>query len=812
MTLPTQARIVIVGGGIAGCSTAYHLARHGEADVLLLEQGRLTCGTTWHAAGLIGQMRPNRTMTAMSRYGIELYRTLEAETGLATGWRECGSVNVARTPERLKTLRKQLALARSFGVEVEEVSPREAGEHFPLMRTDDLVGALWIPGDGKANPADLTMSLAKGARNRGVRIVEGAEVTQVSTRDGAVAGVRVRIDGAEHAVACEVLVNCAGQWARQFGRLAGVNVPLWSAEHFYIVTDRIDGAHPMLPVMRDPDGRIYYKEEVGGLVMGGFEEKAKPWPVDPVPATFQFQLLDEDWEQFEPLMTAALHRTPCLESARIKMLLNGPESFTPDGNFVLGAAPELRNFFVAAGFNSAGIANAGGAGRLIAEWITGGAAPSDLWDVDIRRFGPFTANRRALAERTGETLGLHYAMRWPRQELETARPLRTSPLYDLLGARGAVFGSKNGWERANYFRPAGATPARPTLGKPDWLPWVVAEQRATRAAVAVYDQSSFSKLLVQGRDALALLQRLCANEIDVAVDRMVYTALLNERGGFESDLTVIRLATDRFLLVTGSAQTMRDLDWIGRHVAPNEHVAIADVGALWSVLSVMGPNARALLARVSPDDVGPAGLRFSHTREIDLGHARVRAARMSYVGGPGFELYVPVEMTRHVYLALQGAGEGLGLDGGGLSDAGYYALDALRIEAGRRAWGAELGPDETPFEAGLGHAVRLDKAVDFIGKPALLRSRDEPQRKKLVSVVFGSADAYGWGGEALLLDGRPIGELASVGWSPRAGACVGLAYLRGDAARRLHAGTPLEVDLWGERIHATAWDTWPPKA
>ena len=531
-----------------------------------------------------------------------------------------------------------------------------------------------------------------------------------------------------------------------------------------------------------------------------------------MPATFQFQLLDEDWEQFEPLMTAALHRTPCLESARIKMLLNGPESFTPDGNFILGEAPELRNFFVAAGFNSAGIANAGGAGRLIAEWIGGGAAPSDLWDVDIRRFGPFMANRRALAERTGETLGLHYAMRWPRQELETARPLRTSPLYDLLGARGAVFGSKNGWERANCFRPAGAAPAQPTLGKPDWLPWVVAEQRATREAVAVYDQTSFSKLLVQGRDALALLQRLCANEIDVAVDRMVYTALLNERGGFESDLTVIRLAADRFLLVTGSAQTTRDLDWIGRHVAPHEHVTVTDVGALWSVLSVMGPNARALLARVSPDELGPASLRFSHTREIDLGHARVRAARMSYVGGPGFELYVPVEMTRHVYLALHGAGEGLGLDGGGLADAGYYALDALRIEAGRRAWGAELGPDETPLEAGLGHAVKLDKPADFIGRAALLRARAEPLRKKLVSVVFASADAYGWGGEALLLEGRPVGELASVGWSPKAGACVGLAYLRGDAARRPHAGTPLEVDLWGERIPAAAWDAWPPKA
>ncbi len=487
MAFPTQARIVIVGGGIAGCSTAYHLSLLGERDVLLLEQGKLTCGTTWHAAGLVGQMRPNRTMTRMSTYGIALYAKLEAETGLATGWKQCGSVNVAATRERMQVYAKQAALARSFGIEVEVIDARRAGELYPLLRTDDLEGGLWIPGDGKANPTDLTMSLAKGARLRGVKIVEDAEVTAVLTERGRVTGVRTAHNGQVCDIACDILVNCAGQWARQFGCLAGVNVPLYSAEHFYIVTDRIDGVHPMLPVMRDPDGRVYYKEEVGGLVMGGFEPQAKPWAMEPIPSTFQFQLLGEDWDQFEPLMTAAIHRTPCLETARVKMLLNGPESFTPDGNFILGEAPELRNFFVAAGFNSAGIANAGGAGRLIAEWIVGGEAPGDLWDVDIRRFGAFSANRRLLSERTGETLGLHYAMRWPRQELETARPLRTSPLYDLLADKGAVMGSKNGWERANYFRPAGAAPAEPGLGRPAWLDWVIDEQRATREAVALYD-------------------------------------------------------------------------------------------------------------------------------------------------------------------------------------------------------------------------------------------------------------------------------------------------------------------------------------
>jgi glycine cleavage system aminomethyltransferase T/glycine/D-amino acid oxidase-like deaminating enzyme len=800
MTLPTQAQIMIVGGGIAGCSTAYHLAKAGRTDVLLLEQGKLTSGTTWHAAGLVGQMRPNRTMTQMSKYGIELYASLEAETGLATGWKQCGSVNVARTPERMQVLKKQTAMARSFGVECHLITPQEAGEKYPVMRTDDLQGAIWLPGDGKANPADLCMSLAKGARNRGVKMVEGVEVTGVITEDGRAVGVRTT----QGEVRCEVLVNCAGQWARQFGRLAGVNVPLYSAEHFYIVTGKIPGVHPMLPVMRDPDGFIYYKEEVGGLVMGGFEPQAKPWKMDPIPSTFQFELLGEDWDQFEILMENALHRTPCLETAEIKMLLNGPESFTPDGNFILGEAPELRNYFVCAGFNSAGIANSGGAGRLMAEWIVGGEPSSDLWDVDIRRFGAFTGNRKALSERTGETLGLHYAMRWPRQELETARPLRTSPLYDLLAAKGAEFGSKNGWERASYFRPEGAARPPYTLDTPGWLPWMQAEQRATREAVALYDQTSFSKLLLQGRDALAVLQRLCANEMDVPIDKMVYTAMLNARGGFESDLTVIRQATDRFLIVTGSAQTVRDFDWISRHIEPHEHAMLTDVSAMFSVLSVMGPKARELLARVSPDDLSPEALKFSWTKEIDIGFARVRAARMSYVGGPGWELYTPIEMARHVYLALMEAGRDLGL-----RDAGYYALDALRIEQGRRAWGAELGPDESPWEAGLAFSVKLDKPADFIGSQALLTSRGQPLRKKLVTLVFDDPQVYAWGGEAILLNGESVGEISSVGWSPLANACVALGYVRGAGANQPHAGTAAHIELWGAPMAVRLHDVWP---
>ncbi|MFZ4742697.1 MAG: GcvT family protein [Limnohabitans sp.] len=790
-TLPSRAKVVIVGGGIAGCSVAYHLAQLGQTEVLLLEQGKLTCGTTWHAAGLVGQMRPNRNMTRMSKYGIDLYSSLEAKTGLATGWKQCGSVNVARTPERMQVLRKQIALARSFGVEVHEISPQEVGERAPTLRTDDLAGGIWIPGDGKANPADLCMSLAKGARQGGVHIVEDIQVTGVQLDKGRVKGICTEQGDVE----CEILVNCAGQWARQFGRLAGVNVPLYSAEHFYIVTDKIEGIHPMWPVVRDPDGFIYYKEEVGGLVMGGFEPVAKPWRVDPIAASFQFELLGEDWDQFEVLMQNAIHRTPCLETAKIKMLLNGPESFTPDGNFILGEAPEVKNYFVCAGFNSAGIANSGGAGRLMAEWIVGGQASVDLWDVDVRRFAPFTGNRKALAERTAETLGLHYAMRWPRQELQTVRPLRCSPLYDLLAAKGAEFGSKNGWERANYFRPLGAAPAQDTLGTPDWLPWVQAEQAATRDAVALYDQSSFSKIWVQGPDALALLQYLCANEMDVPIGKMVYTALLNERGGFESDLTVIRLSEDKFLVVTGSGQTTRDLDWLQRHVRPEMSVVINDVSAQYCVLSLMGPKAAQLLSRVCPDDLSPQALPFAFTREIDVGHACVRAARMSYVGGPGYELYIPVEMTRHVYLSLHQAGADLSL-----RDAGYYALDALRIERGRRAWGAEMGPDETPYEAGLWAGVCIDKAAAFKGQDALRVRANQALEKKLVKITASHAHHYLWGGEPLMVNGEFIGEVTSAGWGFEAQAVVALGYVRGPWAQRPFNAMPAQAELWGQGV------------
>ena len=797
-TIPSTARVVVVGGGIAGASTAYHLTKLGVRDVLLLEQGRLTCGTTWHAAGLVGQTRATGNATRMSRYGISLYASLEAETGLATGWKRCGSLNVAATPERLTLMKRQMVRARSFGVDFEFVSPSEAGARAPILRTDDLVGAVWIPGDGKANPTDLTQSLARGARSGGARIVEGLQATGVSTHNGRVTGLAWRRGADTGTIACETVVNCAGQWARELGVACGVSVPLASAEHFYIVTKAIAGVTADLPVIRDPDGFIYFKEEVGGLVMGGFEPVAKPWRVDRIPERFEFQLLPEDWDQFEPLMHNAIHRAPCLETAEVKLLLNGPESFTLDGNFLLGEAPELRGFFVCAGFNSAGIANSGGAGRLIADWIVAGEPPFDVWDVDIRRFSPLHANRRHLADRTVESLGLHYAMRWPREELVTVRPLRRSPLYDRLAARGAVFGAKQNFERANYFLPPGAALPPPTLGTPGWLPWVLDEQRACREDAVVFDQSSFAKFVLKGRDAVTVLERLCANRIDVPPGRIVYTAMLNERGGFESDVTIARLAADTFFVLTGSGQGTRDASWIERHIGASEHAVLVDVTSGYSIVSVMGPRAEALLAALSADDVSRAGLPYGRTRDIDVGYARVRAARMSYVGGPGYELCVPVDQCVTLYEALRSEGAHAAL-----RDAGYYALDALRIEAGRRAWGAELSPDDTPLEAGLAGAVAFDKP--FVGRDALLAQRAAGVRKRLVQIALDDPAAFPWGGEPVLMDDRPIGEITSAGYSRKAGRALALVYARGEAPLTDDAllAARYVVDIAGETFTAT---------
>ena len=768
--LQDRARVVVIGGGVIGASTAYHLARLGWTDVLLLEQGRLSSGTTWHAAGLLGQLRATESGTRLVQYSKQLYGDLEAETGLATGLKRCGGVTVARTPDRMVQLRRTAATADAYDLECELLTPARALERYPILETGDLLGALWLPGDATVNPVDVTASLARGARQRGVRIEEGTRVTGVATRDGRVTGV-VTDRGA---VEAEVVVNCAGQWAKAVGLLCGVDVPLHSAEHFYVVTEAIPGVHRDLPILRDPDGYTYMKEEVGGLVVGGFEPTAKPWVApDALPYPFEFQLLEEDWDHFEVLMESALHRIPALKQTGLKKLFNGPESFTPDNQFVLGEAPGLRGFFVGAGFNSVGIASGGGAGRALAEWIVEGEPTSDLVAVDIRRFASFNANNRWLRDRVGEVLGLHYAVPWPNRELATARPFRRSPLHHLLAAKGAVFGSKMGWERPNVFAPPGVAPELDyTWGRPEWLAWSCAEQEATRRRVAVFDETSFGKLLVVGRDAETVLQRLCTADVAVEPDRTVYTGMLNERAGYEADVTITRLAADRYLLVTSAASPVRDAVWIQRHIRSGEHVSVVDVSSAYAVLGVMGPASRELLGRLGSADLSNDAFGFSASREIALGYATVRATRITYVGELGWELYVPTEFAVGVYEDLVAAGADLGL-----ADAGYSAINSLRLDKGYRAFGSDLTPDHTPLEAGLRFTCKLSTPIDFVGRPALESAVAAGPRRRLVSLRVGDPDAMVWGGELVLHDGEPAGQVTSAGWSATYGTGVGLAYV-----------------------------------
>ena len=768
--IPSRAEIVVIGGGVIGASVAYHLAHLGRTDVLLLEQGSLSCGTTWHAAGLVGQLRASEAGTRLVQYSTDLYSRLEAETGLGTGYRVCGGLTVARTAERMVALRRTAASAAAYDLDCELLTPEQARERYPLIRVDDLVGAIWLPGDGKANPTDLTQALAKGARQLGVRIAERVRVTGVLTRDGRAAGVRT-----DHGdVEADVVVNCAGQWARAVGAMAGVNVPLHSAEHFYVVTEPVEGVHRDLPVLRDPDGYTYVKEEVGGLLVGGFEPAAKPWvSPDSIPYPFEFALLDEDWEHFEVLMESAVHRLPVLAETGIRKFYNGPESFTPDNQFVIGEAPELPGFFVGAGFNSVGIASAGGAGRALAEWVVEGRPTLDLIGADIRRFSPLAGNDAWLRERVVEVLGLHYAVPWPNREPETGRPQRLSPLHDRIVAQGAVLGTRNHWERANVFAPQGDSPAIDySWERPTWVDWCVAEQRATREAVAVFDQTSFSKYVVVGADAESALQWICTADVAVPVGRTVYTGMLNEGGTYESDVTVTRTGEREFLVVSSAATTVRDLDWMRRHVPVGVDASVVDVTSAYAVLGVMGPRSADLLSTVSDDPFDDGSFPFGTSREVRLGSVLVRATRITYVGELGWELYVPTELAAGVYDELFRAGADLGIRA-----AGYYAIEAMRLEKGYRAFGRELTTETGPVAAGLTFACKLATDVDFLGRTAVEAARAVTPPRRVVSFVVGDPTAYPWGGELVLRDGRPVGQVTSAAWGATVGAGVGLALV-----------------------------------
>lgn len=772
MTLPDRAQIVVIGGGIIGCSTAYHLARDHKADVILLEQGQLTSGSTWHAAGLVGQLRSSASITKVLKYSVDLYKRLDQETGLETGWKMSGCLRLATNQDRWTEYRRLATTAQSFGMDMHLLSPQEARAMFPLMQVDDLVGASWLPTDGQASPSDITQSLAKGARMHGAKIFEHVRVTGFDMKDGRI--LAVKTDKGD--IACEKVVNCAGQWARQVGAMAGINVPLQPVKHQYVITEKIDGLSSDAPTIRDPDRRTYFKEEVGGLCFGGYEPNPQGWTTGDVPNEFEFQLFDDDYDHFEQHMMQAIERVPALGNVGVKQMINGPESFTPDGNFILGPAPECVNMFVGAGFNAFGIASGGGAGWVLAQWVIDGEAPLDLWVVDIRRFAEMHKDRQWVNDRTLEAYGKHYEIGFPHVEYESGRPRIVSPLYDRLKAHRAVFGSKLGWERPNWFAPEGTEPRDiPTMGRQNWFDAVGDEHRHVREKVGIFDQSSFAKYEVSGPDALAALSHICANDVTKPVGRLTYTQLLNTRGGIEADLTVARLADDRFYIVTGTGFRTHDLAWIREHVPEGADVRIEDITENYGTLSLMGPHARDVLAKVTSADVSNDAFPFGHVREIDIAGHTVRALRVTYVGELGWELHMPIGATGEIFDALMQAGKPWEI-----RPVGYRALESLRLEKGYRAWGSDITPNDTPYEAGLGWAVRRNSNTGFVGQKALSDIAGQPLTKRFAGFVIDDPDAVLVGRETILRNGQPVGYLTSGGYGYTIGKSVGYGYVRNE--------------------------------
>jgi 4-methylaminobutanoate oxidase (formaldehyde-forming) len=793
--LPNSARAVIIGGGIVGCSTAYHLAKLGWSDTVLLERRKLTSGTTFHAAGLVGQLRSNANITQLLGYSVDLYNSIEAETGLGTGWKMNGGLRLACNRERWAEVRRQATTARSFGLQMDLLTPQEARDLWPLMNVDDVVGAAFLPTDGQANPSDITQALARGARMAGAAIFEDTEVIDIEIDNGRIRAVitdRGRIE-------CERVICCAGQWTRAFAARFGVNVPLVSMQHQYMLTEPLPGMPPNLPTLRDPDRLTYYKEEVGGLVMGGYEPNPKPWAVDGIPGDFHFSLLDSDFDHFEPIMELALGRVPALATAGIKTLTNGPESFTPDGNFILGEAPELKNFFVGAGFNAFGIASGGGAGMALAEWVHKGEPPFDLWPADIRRFGTPHFDTDWIRTRTTEAYGKHYTMAWPHEEHSSGRPCRTSPLYARLAEQGACFGEKLGWERPNWFADpaAGETPQdHYSYGRQNWFAAVGREHRAARQAAVLIDQTSFAKFALKGPDAAAALNWIAANNVDRPVGSVIYTQMLNDRGGIECDLTAARVAPDEYYIVTGTGFATHDFDWIARNIPRGMNCQLFDVTSGRAVLSLMGPNARRVLQAVTRADLSNAAFPFATMQTIAIAGCPVRALRLTYVGELGWELHLPVEFATTVYGALMRAGQEHGL-----INAGYRAIESLRLEKGYRAWGADIGPDHTPVEAGLGWAVKLASDIPFRGREAIAAQRRDGV-KKLLAGFTADPEVVLLGRETIYRNGERVGWLSSGGYGHTVGKSIGLGYVRnpGGVTRAFVEAGEYELEVATTRI------------
>jgi len=796
MTVPKTARAVIIGGGISGCSVAYHLAKAGWSDIVLLERKQLTCGTTWHAAGLIGQLRGSANMTRLAKYSADLYVKLAAETGVETGMRQVGSISVALTHERHEELLRQATVARIFDVEVHEISPAEVKAMYPHLNVADVVGAVALPLDGQCDPGNIALALAKGARMRGAKIIEGVKVTGVTEAGRRVTGVDYEVGGARGHIAADVVINCGGMWGRDLAAQSGVTLPLHACEHFYLVTEPIDGIGH-LPVLRVPDECAYYKSDAGKMMLGAFEPKAKPWGMAGISEDFCFDTLPEDFDHFQPILEAAMNRIPLFKTAGIHTFFNGPESFTPDDRYYLGEAPELGGYWIAAGYNSVGIVSSGGAGMALAHWITTGEAPFDLWEVDLRRAQPFQRNRRYLRERVSETLGLLYADHFPYRQPETSRGVRRSPLHEALKARGAVFGEMAGWERANWFaRPGQEREYRYSWKRQNWFDNNRAEHMAVRGGVGLFDMTSFGKIRVEGRDACAFLNRVCGNEVDVPVGRIVYTQMLNPRGGIESDLTVTRLSETAYLMVVPGATLQRDLAWLRRHVG-EAFAVITDVTAAEAVLCVMGPKSRDLLAAVSPNDFSNAAHPFGTAREIEIGMGLARAHRVTYVGELGWELYVSTDQACHVFEALIEADPGVTL-------CGLHTLDSCRIEKAYRHWGHDITDEDHVLEAGLGFAVKTGKA-DFIGREAVLRVADAGLARRLVQFRLTDPEPLIFHNEAVVRDGVIVGPVTSGSYGHYLGGAVGMGYVPclGQSEAEV-LGSRYEIEIAGRRHAAVA--------
>ncbi|MEO3476277.1 FAD-dependent oxidoreductase [Phaeobacter sp. CAU 1743] len=798
--LPKSARVVIIGGGVVGCSVAYHLTKLGWQDVVLLERKQLTSGTTWHAAGLIGQLRASSNMTKLARYSADLYLGLEEETGVATGMRQVGSVSVALTDERLEELYRNAAMARAFGVPVEELSPAEVKARYDHINLDGVTGGVWLPTDGQADPGNIALALAKGARQRGALVKERIKVTGIAREGRRVTGVDWVSDAGSDTghIACDMVVNCAGMWGHEVGRMAGVNVPLHACEHFYIVSEPIKGLSQM-PVLRVPDECAYYKEDAGKIMLGAFEPKAKPWGMKGIPDSFEFDQLPEDFDHFEPILEAACNRMPMLADAGIHTFFNGPESFTPDDAYHLGLAPEMDNVWVAAGFNSIGIQSAGGAGMALAQWMQDGEKPFDLGDVDITRMHPFQGNKHYLFERSKETLGLLYADHFPYRQKATARGVRRSPFHHQLTEAGAVFGELAGWERANWFAEAGQEREyRYSWKRQNWFQNSAAEHRAVRENVGMYDMSSFGKIRVEGPDAESFLNHICGANMSVPVGKIVYTQFLNARGGIEADVTVTRLLETVYLVVTPALTRLADETRMRRLVG-DYRVTITDVTAGEGVLAVMGPRSRELLQRVSPNDFRNAVNPFGTAQEIEIGMGLARAHRVSYVGELGWEIYVSSDMAGHVFEVLQDAGRDMDL-----KLCGMHMMDSCRIEKGFRHFGHDITCEDHVIDAGLGFAVDLNK-LDFIGKAAVAARKESGPKARMLQFRLTDPEPLLYHNEPLLRDGEIVGYVSSGAYGHTLGAAIGMGYVpcEGESAAEVLASS-YEIDVMGIRVRAEA--------